>query len=112
MKKAFWLLTGIAAGLVIAKQLDENPRAQAVVDDAAKRAKDFGAAIAEGFREREAELAAPAAAKPASAKAAPAKKPAAKKPVAAKKPAAKTAAAKKPATRKPAATKSATSATK
>lgn len=57
MKKAFWLLTGIAAGLVIAKQLDENPRAQAVVDDAAKRAKDFGAAIAEGFRERETELA-------------------------------------------------------
>ena len=54
MKKAFWLLTGIAAGLVIAKQLDENPKAQAVVDDAAKRAKEFGAAIAEGFREREA----------------------------------------------------------
>lgn len=112
MKKAFWLLTGIAAGLVIAKQLDENPRAQAVVDDAAKRAKDFGAAIAEGFREREAELAAPVAAKPAAAKAATTKKPAAKKAVAAKKPAAKTATAKKPATRKPAATKSATSATK
>ncbi|MEY4296439.1 MAG: hypothetical protein RL016_285 [Actinomycetota bacterium] len=112
MKKAFWLLTGIAAGLVIAKQLDENPRAQAVVDDAAKRAKDFGAAIAEGFREREAELAAPVSAKPAAAKAATTKKPAAKKAVAAKKPAAKTATAKKPATRKPAATKSATSATK
>ncbi len=56
MKKAFWLLTGIAAGLVIAKQLDDNPKAQAVVDDAAKRAKEFGAAIAEGFREREIEL--------------------------------------------------------
>ena len=72
MKKAFWLLTGIAAGLVIAKQLDENPRAQAVVDDAAKRAKEFGAAIAEGFRERESELAAapvkPVAAKTSSAK--------------------------------------------
>ncbi|MEY4742404.1 MAG: hypothetical protein RL672_1154 [Actinomycetota bacterium] len=76
MKKAFWLLTGIAAGLVIAKQLDENPKAQAVVDDAAKRAKDFGAAIADGFREREAELNKPAA----SAK----KSPATKKPVATK----------------------------
>ena len=91
MEKAFWLLTGIAAGLVIAKQLDENPKAQAVVDDAAKRAKEFGAAIAEGFREREAELAQPAATK----------KPAAKKPV-----------AKKTVTRKPAAKKPAASATK
>ena len=104
MKKAFWLLTGIAAGLVIAKQLDENPKAQAVVDDAAKRAKEFGAAIAEGFREREAELAAPAVKKPA-AKATAAKKPAAK-------PATKSTAAKKPAARKPAAKKPAASATK
>lgn len=104
MKKAFWLLTGIAAGLVIAKQLDENPKAQAVVDDAAKRAKEFGAAIAEGFREREAELAAPAAKKPA------AKAPTAKKPAA--KPATKSTAAKKPAARKPAAKKPAASATK
>lgn len=99
MKKAFWLLTGIAAGLVIAKQLDENPKAQAVVDDAAKRAKDFGAAIAEGFRERENELT--AASKPA-AKKAPVKKPIASKP------AAKTAAAKKAApAKKPAAKKAA-----
>lgn len=99
MKKAFWLLTGIAAGLVIAKQLDENPKAQAVVDDAAKRAKEFGAAIAEGFREREAELAAP--------------KPAAKKAVATK-PAAKSTktAANKTAVRKPAAKKPATSVNK
>lgn len=103
MKKAFWLLTGIAAGLVIAKQLDENPKAQAVVDDAAKRAKDFGAAIAEGFRERENELT--AAAKPA-AKKAPVKKPVAAKTAA--KPAAKTAAAKKAApAKKPVAKKAA-----
>lgn len=104
MKKAFWLLTGIAAGLVIAKQLDENPKAQAVVDDAAKRAKEFGAAIAEGFREREAELAAP---KPEP------KKQAAKKAVATK-PAAKSTktAANKTAVRKPAAKKPATSVNK
>ena len=105
MKKAFWLLTGIAAGLVIAKQLDENPKAQAVVDDAAKRAKDFGAAIAEGFRERESELAAPkAAAKPRT----PAKPAAKKSPAksASAKPAAKSGAKKpvtKPAVKKPAA---------
>ena len=83
MKRGFWLLTGIAIGLVAARRISENPGAQAVVDDAARRAKEFGAAVAEGFKEREAEVkAAPAR------KAAPSRKPAAKKP-AAKKPAAK-----------------------
>lgn len=61
MKKFFWLMTGVAAGLVIAKQIESNPRAQAVVDDATAKAKEFGAAIAEGFKEREAELAIPVA---------------------------------------------------
>lgn len=61
MKKFFWLMTGVAAGLVIAKQIESNPRAQAVVDDATAKAKEFGAAIAEGFKEREAELAVPVA---------------------------------------------------
>ena len=59
MKKFFWLMTGVAAGLVIARQIESNPRAQAVVDDATAKAKEFGAAIAEGFKEREAELAVP-----------------------------------------------------
>ncbi|MEN9711468.1 MAG: hypothetical protein RL441_1460 [Actinomycetota bacterium] len=100
MKKAFWLLTGIAAGLVIAKQLDENPKAQAVVDDAAKRAKEFGAAIADGFRERENELNASSAAPKTAAKKT-ATKAAAKKPVA-KKAAAKPVAKKATANKKPA----------
>lgn len=82
MKRGFWLITGIAIGVVAARKLAENPGAQAVVDDAARRAKEFGAAVADGFREREAEVKATPARKPA------AKKPAAKRPVA-KKPAAK-----------------------
>jgi hypothetical protein len=96
MKKIFWFATGIAAGLAVAKRIAEDPQAQAVIDDATKRARDFGAAISEGFKEREAELSKPV-------RKAAAKKPAAKKP-AAKKPATKTV-AKKPATRKPAAKK-------
>lgn len=80
MKRAFWLITGVAIGLAAAKRISENPTAQAVVDDAAKRAKEFGEAVAEGFRERETETKKPAARKPA------ARKPAAKKPVAAKRP--------------------------
>ena len=56
MKRGFWLISGIAIGLVAARRLSENPKAQAVVDDAARRAKEFGTAVAEGFKEREAEV--------------------------------------------------------
>ncbi|MEY4320061.1 MAG: hypothetical protein RLZZ471_2 [Actinomycetota bacterium] len=90
MKKIFWFVTGIAAGLAVAKQLAENPKAAAVVDDAAARAKEFGAAISEGFREREAELS-----KPVAKKAAP-KKSAAKKPVTTRKATPKKSPATKP----------------
>lgn len=90
MKKLIWFASGIAAGLFAAKQLRENPQAQELVDDATKRAKEFGAAVSEGFREREAELA-----KASAPKAAAAKKPAAKKPAAAKRAPAK----KSPATK-------------
>jgi hypothetical protein len=76
MKRGFWLISGVALGLVLARRVADNPKAQAVVDDAARRAKEFGSAVAEGFKEREAEV-----------KASP-KKPATRKPVA-KKPAAK-----------------------
>ncbi|MEY4492057.1 MAG: hypothetical protein RL085_468 [Actinomycetota bacterium] len=92
MKKIFWFATGIAAGLAVAKQLRENPEAQAALEDATKRARALGDAFTSGYKEREAELKKPAVKKPA------AKKPAAKKP-AAKKPAAKKPAAKKTATK-------------
>jgi len=73
MKKAFWFITGIAAGLLAAKQLQENPKTKAIVDDVMVRVRDLGDVVAEGFREREQELAdakmpaaKPAASKPAS----------------------------------------------
>lgn len=90
MKKIFWFVTGIAAGLAVAKQLAENPKAAAVVDDAAARAKEFGAAISEGFREREAELNKPVTKKPAAKKTTP------KKPATARKTAPKKSPANKP----------------
>jgi hypothetical protein len=67
MKKAFWFVTGIAAGLVAAKQLQENPKTKAIVDDVMVRVRELGDVVAEGFREREAELAAEK--KPAATKA-------------------------------------------
>lgn len=95
MKKIFWFATGIAAGLAVAKRIAEDPKAQAVVDDATKRARDFGAAISEGFKEREAQLSKPAVKSAA--------KSAATKKTAAKKPAAKKSATAKPVAKKPAA---------
>lgn len=91
MKRGFWLISGIAIGLVAARRLSENPKAQAVVDDAARRAKEFGNAVAEGFKERESETVAKKTtpAKKPVARKAPARKPAAKRPAAAKKPAPK-----------------------
>ena len=91
MKRGFWLISGIAIGLVAARRLSENPKAQAVVDDAARRAKEFGTAVAEGFKERESETVAKTTtpAKKPVARKAPARKPAAKRPAAAKKPAPK-----------------------
>ena len=91
MKRGFWLISGIAIGLVAARRLSENPKAQAVVDDAARRAKEFGTAVAEGFKERESETVAQKAApgkKPVARRTA-VRKPAAKRPAAAKKPAPK-----------------------
>jgi hypothetical protein len=88
MKRGIWLISGIAIGLVAARRLSENPKAQAVVDDAARRAKEFGNAVAEGFKEREAEISAapkkPAATRKPAARKPVAKRPAAKKPVAKK----------------------------
>lgn len=67
MKKFFWLVAGIAAGAVVAKQVRENPKAKALLDDALALAKDFGNEAREGYAERVAELAAEEqASKPAS----------------------------------------------
>ncbi|MEY4423553.1 MAG: hypothetical protein RLZZ258_656 [Actinomycetota bacterium] len=72
MKKLFWFAVGAAAGLAAAKQIQENPKVAAVVDDYAKKAREFGAAMSEGFTERSSELAAErkAPAKEASTKSA------------------------------------------
>jgi hypothetical protein len=56
MKKFFWFITGISLGVIAAKQVKENPKAAEFADDISRRAKEFGAAVSEGFREREAEL--------------------------------------------------------
>lgn len=92
MKKIFWLAVGIFAGIEIKKQLDKNPNAQALLDDATARAKELGEVATEAFLERTAELTG-IPRKPV------AKKAAAKKPSAAKKAAPKRSPATKPASK-------------
>ncbi|MEY4349661.1 MAG: hypothetical protein RL719_958 [Actinomycetota bacterium] len=84
MRKLFWLVSGISLGLVLAKQIEQNPAAKAIANDVERAAREFGNAVVEGFREREEEL---APKKPASAAKPVVRKPAARKP--ASKPAAK-----------------------
>ena len=56
MKKLLWFITGISLGVLAAKQIQENPKAAELANDLTARAKQFGAAVAEGYREREAEI--------------------------------------------------------
>jgi len=59
MRKLFWLISGISIGLVLAKRIEDNPAAKAIAEDVKKAAREFGTAVAEGFNERESELAKP-----------------------------------------------------
>lgn len=77
MRKLFWLVSGISIGLVLAKQIEQNPAAKIIANDVERAAREFGNAVIEGFREREAELAPKTASKPV-------RKPAARKPLARK----------------------------
>lgn len=76
MSKLGWFAIGVGVGAYAFKQLRDNPKAQAAVDELYEAAKDFGTAVVDGYRERETELT-----KPKPAAKATASKPAAKKPV-------------------------------
>lgn len=51
MKKLFWLVTGVAVGLVAAKEIEKNPKAKAAYDDASARLRTLVQAFAEGYEE-------------------------------------------------------------
>ena len=60
MSRLSWFLAGIGLGACAVVQLRDNPKAQQAVDELYEAAKDFGAAVADGYREREEELSKPA----------------------------------------------------
>ena len=51
MKKMFWLITGITAGMVIARKIEQHPAAKAVAEDLIKSGKELAGAFMEGFDE-------------------------------------------------------------
>ena len=56
MKNVLFLLAGVAVGFVVAHQVAKTPQGQAFFDDIDRKAREFGDAVVDGYREREAEL--------------------------------------------------------
>ena len=56
MSKFGWFLAGIGLGALALQQLRDNPEAHRLANDGKQAAKEFGEAVAEGFREREQEI--------------------------------------------------------
>jgi uncharacterized membrane-anchored protein YhcB (DUF1043 family) len=59
MNKFFWLIAGVAIGAVAARQINENPQARKAYEEAKASLQEFADAVAEGYKERETELAKP-----------------------------------------------------
>ncbi len=56
MKGLLLLTVGVAAGFAIAHQVSKTPEGQKFFADVDKKAKDFGDAVVQGYKSREAEL--------------------------------------------------------
>ncbi len=56
MKNVIWLVAGIAIGFVAAHQVSRTPQGAQFFDDVDTKAREFGAAVVDGYKAREAEL--------------------------------------------------------
>jgi hypothetical protein len=56
VKKILWLIVGIGAGFVIAHQVSKTDRGRQFFDEVDSKAREFSAALVDGYRVREAEL--------------------------------------------------------
>ena len=56
MKGILLLAVGVAAGFVIAHQVAKTPEGQKFFDDVDSKAREFGSAVVDGYKAREAEL--------------------------------------------------------
>ena len=56
MKSFLWLLVGAAIGFAVAHKVNETPKGREFFSNIDRRARDFGEAVTDGYRQREAEI--------------------------------------------------------
>ena len=56
MKSFLWLLLGVALGFVVAHKMNETPKGREFFTGLDRKARDFGEAVSDGYRQREAEI--------------------------------------------------------
>jgi hypothetical protein len=56
MKSILFLIVGVAAGFVIAHQVSRTDQGKKFFDDVDSKAREFGSAVVDGYKAREAEL--------------------------------------------------------
>jgi hypothetical protein len=59
MSRFGWFIAGLGLGAIAAHQAKENPKVKAAAEELLTAAKDFGVAVTDGYKEREAELKTP-----------------------------------------------------
>ncbi|MBU1587471.1 MAG: hypothetical protein KKH51_05935 [Actinobacteria bacterium] len=56
MKGILLLAVGVAAGFIVAHQVSKTPEGKKFFDDVDSKAREFGSAVVDGYKAREAEL--------------------------------------------------------
>ncbi|MBN9240858.1 MAG: hypothetical protein BGO97_14190 [Micrococcales bacterium 70-64] len=56
MKSILLLAVGVAAGFIVAHQVSKTPQGKQFFDDVDSKAREFGSAVVDGYKAREAEL--------------------------------------------------------
>jgi hypothetical protein len=56
MKSIILLAVGVAAGFIVAHQVAKTPEGQKFFEDVDSKAREFGSAVIDGYKAREAEL--------------------------------------------------------
>ena len=56
MKSALFLVIGVVVGFAVAHQVAKTPQGKAFFDDVDSKAREFGSAVVDGYKAREAEL--------------------------------------------------------
>ncbi|CAN5290368.1 hypothetical protein BH09ACT5_BH09ACT5_05060 [soil metagenome] len=56
MKSILLLAVGVAAGFILAHQVAKTPEGKKFFDDVDSKAREFGSAVVDGYKAREAEL--------------------------------------------------------